>query len=188
MKYTGKELRSHFAYNNFGLQGDSIIAFIGGCDISSENMLDLEDVRTKSKIYSKKMLHFMIEHFDSNLENIILKQRLFVSIVTDEIKKITKRQVIRLGDDIYDRNKKFSISIATISPVSGMIHFGINVISKGAPVPAIGLADYRINPKHFAGVIIDRYVEEIESINKAKCKVKWIGNANRTRTEYRGKT
>lgn len=174
MKYTGKELQSHFAYNNFGLHGDSIVAFLGECDISRDNMVDLEDVRNKSKIYSRKMLHFIIEHFDCNLENIILKQRIFASIVKDEISKVIKKNLIRMGDDIYDGNKKLSISIATVSPVSGMIHFGINVISKGTPVSAVGLTDYKINPKNFAGVIICKYIEEIESINKVKCKVKWI--------------
>lgn len=174
IKYTGKELQSHFAYDNFGLLGDSIVAFLGECDISKDNMVDLEDVKNNSKIYSKKMLHFIIEHFDCNLENIILKQRIFASIVKDEISKIIKKNLIRIGDDIFDGKKKLSISIATVSSVSGMIHFGINVISKGTPVPAIGLADYEINTKKFAGVIMYRYIEEIESINKVKCKVKWI--------------
>lgn len=174
IKYTGRELQSHFAYDNFGLLGDSIVAFLGECDISKDNMVDLEDVKNNSKIYSKEMLHFIIEHFDNNLENIILKQRIFASIIKDEISKITKKNLIRIGDDIFDGNKKLSISIATISPVSGMIHFGINVISKGTPVHAIGLSDYRINPEHFARVIIDRYIDEIKSIDKTKCKVKWI--------------
>ncbi|MCK4777466.1 MAG: DUF366 family protein, partial [Actinomycetia bacterium] len=29
MTYTGKELRSHWAYNNFEMAGDSIVSFIG---------------------------------------------------------------------------------------------------------------------------------------------------------------
>lgn len=174
IKYTGGELHSHFAFKKFGLLGDSIIAFIGECDITTLKMVDLEDIKNKSKIYSKKMLHFIIEHFDDNLENIVLKQRLFAHLIADEINKITKRQVICIGDDIYDKNKKLSISIATVSPVSSMIHFGINVISKGTPVITIGLVDYSINPKNFARIIIKRYINEIKSIEKTKCKVRWI--------------
>ena len=174
IKYTGKELQSHFAYNNFGLLGDSIVAFIGGCDIPFDNMVDLEDVRSSSKIYSRKMLHFIVEHFNCNLDNIILKQRLLACIVAEEINRITKRYLTRTGDDICDGNKKLSISIATVSPVSGMIHFGVNIESRGVPVPAKGLIDYKINPKNFAKKVIDRYVREIENIGKTGCKVRWI--------------
>lgn len=174
MKYTGGELHSHFAFKKFGLLGDSIVAFIGECDITTSNMVDLEDLKNKSKIYSKKMLHFIIEHFDNNLENIVLKQRLFTHLVAEEINKIAKRHVICIGDDIYDKNKKLSISIATVSPVSSMIHFGINIITKNTPVPTAGLVDYRINPKYFARIIIEKYINEIKSIEKTKCKVRWI--------------
>ena len=38
--YTGNELRSLWAYSNHGLQGDSIVAFTGPCDVPTEALVD----------------------------------------------------------------------------------------------------------------------------------------------------
>ena len=44
IKYTGAQLRPLWAYENFGLLGDSIVSFIGPCSIPFSNMIDAEDV------------------------------------------------------------------------------------------------------------------------------------------------
>jgi len=68
IKYTGEQLRSLWAYRAFGLRGDSIVAFIGACDVQPAHMKDMEDIRDSSAIYSERMLHFIVEHFDADLD------------------------------------------------------------------------------------------------------------------------
>lgn len=175
IKYTGTQLTSQWAYKNFNLLGDSIVAFIGACDVRLENMVDLEDIKSESKIYSEKMLHFIVEHFQLDLEKGVLQQRLLISIIGDEVNARLKRQVIRRkGDDLFDGDKKLSISIATLSPISTLIHVGINISSKNTPVKTIGLEDYQIDPIDFAKRAMKLYVEEIEDVEVARCKVRAV--------------
>jgi hypothetical protein len=175
IKYTGAQLRSQWSYKNFNLLGDSIVAFIGACDVSLENMVDLEDVKSESKIYSERMLHFIVEHFELDLEKGILRQRLLIAIIGDEVNARIKRQVVRRkGDDLFDGDKKLSVSIATLSPVSTMIHAGINISSQNTPVKTIGLEDYRIDPIDFAKRVMKLYIEELESAAVARWKVRTV--------------
>ena len=50
--YDGTQIRSLWAYNQYQIQGDSIVSFIGPCDIPTENIVDCEDVLTNQTIYS----------------------------------------------------------------------------------------------------------------------------------------
>ena len=70
-KYDGTQLKSHFAYDSFDIQGDSIVAFLGECNVKLSAMVDLEDVKAKDSIYSENMVHFIVEFFDLNLEKTI---------------------------------------------------------------------------------------------------------------------
>ena len=63
------------------------------------------------------------------------------------------------------------MSIATVSPVSTLIHFGINVDPAGAPVPAVGLAELGIDPTSFAPALLDLLDAELEGIAHARAKV-----------------
>ncbi|MEK7309203.1 MAG: DUF366 family protein [Planctomycetota bacterium] len=171
IKYTGKQLTSLWAYRNFGLLGDSIVAFIGPCNISFNLMVDVEDVRGRHKIYSSLMLHFIVEHFDCGLEKTVLRQRMLACIVKDTLEEQIKRRLKRIGDDLYDNGRKLSISIATASPVSTMIHFAVNIETKRTPVKTAGLNDYKIDPKQFGLKVIQAYTEEMQSVRQARCKV-----------------
>ena len=185
--YTGKQLASLWAYRKFGLLGDSIVAFIGPCNIPFKLMADVEDVRGQHKIYSSLMLHFIIEHFDCDLERAVLRQRLLTAIVKDILESHIKYKLQRIGDDLYDAkrktqntavtaiaNAKLSISIATASPVSTMIHFAVNIETKRTPVKTAGLNDYKVSPKQFALKIMQAYAEEMQGVKQARCKVKWV--------------
>jgi len=175
VKYDGTQLRSHWIYEQTGILGNAITAFIGGADVPLKNMVDLVDVKAKENIYSTSMLHFLVEHFSEDLSSMILRQRLLAAIATEELKRFDRcKEVQRKGDDIYDGDKKLSVSIATASPVSCLIHFGINIKSEKTPVPTKGLADYDIDPKQFADILMRRYVEELRSINTARCKVRSV--------------
>jgi uncharacterized protein len=179
IKYDGSQLSSLWAYKNFGILGDSIVSFIGPCNIPEKLMVDVEDVRAKHKICGSLMLHFIIEHFDTDLAKVVLKQRLFAAIIKDELETHIKRRLIRAGDDLYDADSKkgkakLSISIATASPVSTLIHFAVNISTKGTPVKTAGLNDYRIEPKGFAVEVMSRYTKEMQTVKQARQKVNWV--------------
>ncbi|MHB8157041.1 MAG: DUF366 family protein, partial [Desulfocucumaceae bacterium] len=113
LEYTGHQLASLWAYRSFGLQGDSIVCFRGPCSVSPTEMVDVEDVLGGSSIYGPDMLHFIVEHFGEKLEKGVLRQRLLMAIIKDEL---AWPGVIRKGDDLYIGDGKLSISIATSSP------------------------------------------------------------------------
>jgi hypothetical protein len=121
------------------------------------------------------MLHFIAEHFDIHLENMILRQRLFVSILAEVINDLTpSRKVVRKGDDLFIEHYKLSVSIATVSPVSALMHTALNICSLDTPVPTIGLDDLKINAVEFAGIAMKHYVKELEEIYWARCKVRSV--------------
>lgn len=173
--YTGEQLRSHWAYENFDLQGDSIVAFIGGCDVSPDKMVDLADRKEHKTIYSEEMLHFIGEHFDLDLEKTLLRQKLLITILMEKLNHRLKGSVVhRLGDDLFEEDRKLSVSIATLSPVSTMIHVGINVSSKNTPVKTKGLRDYGIDPVELAEAVMNQYMVEMKTLALARSKVKGV--------------
>jgi hypothetical protein len=172
--YTGEQLRSHWVRKEFGIEGDCIVSFIGACDVKPEFMVDLVDRQSGSRIYSPLMLHFIIEHFDSDLEKGILRQRLLAAIAAEYLSSASDRSIVRQGDDIYLDKRKFSVSIATASPVSLLIHFGINILTKDVPVPAAGLDELGLEADVTAHHISRAYVDEIVSISKARTSAMWV--------------
>jgi hypothetical protein len=175
IKYDGTQLRSHFIFGQTGVLGDAICAFTGPADVPLKNMVDLADVAAKENIYSTSMLHFIVEHFDADLTSTILRQRLLAAIAAEELKKHDGcKGVERRGDDLYDGDRKLSVSIATASPVSCLIHFAINVKSDKTPVLTKGLADYDIDPAKFADFVMQRYASEMNSVKTARCKVRAV--------------
>ena len=172
--YTGAQLRSLWIYRTFGLQGDAIVAFVGPCDVKLSEMVDQADVIAGDSIYSEKMLHFIAEHFEMDLEKTILRQRLLVALARDLLAELSGALIVRDGDDLMDGDRKLSVSIATLTRVSSIIHFGINISSRNTPVPTKGLDDYGIDPTAFAQKLLDRYQAECDSIRLARCKVKGV--------------
>lgn len=174
IKYTGRELRSHYAYRNFDILGNSLIAFCGGCDVRSDDLVDLADAKTKADIYSEEMLHFIGEFFGSDLEKTILRQRLLMAILRDEIEIRAGIRLLRVGDDLYEGDRKITVSIATSSPVSTMIHAGVNILSEFTPVKTKGLSDYGIEPQTFAEAVLAKFKKEMEGVAEAACKVRGV--------------
>ncbi len=99
--YTGEQLCSHWARRTFGLEGDCIVSFAGGCDVKPEFMVDLVDLAAGARIYSPLMLHFIIEHFEHDLGKAVLRQRLFASLTGEYLRSTTARPITRDGDDIF---------------------------------------------------------------------------------------
>lgn len=174
--YDGTQLSSHWAYRTRGVPGDSIVAFRGPCQVSVDKMVDLADVLNQSPIYSPDMLHFIIEHFDLDLEKTIFRQRLFICLVK-EILESRGVSITRSGDDLYVKERKLSVSIATITPVSTMIHTGLNLRSENVPVKAVGLLEAgweEAGIPALAREICQKYAAELQAINQARCKVRGV--------------
>lgn len=178
IKYIGSQLSPHWIYKNFHILGDAIVSFMGEMDVKITEMVDIEDVISDSPIYSKKMVSFIIEHFGISLSECVLRQRMIICIIIEELRKILPRDIniSRSGDDIFIDDKKLSVSIATKSVTSGLIHIGLNINSQGAPVKACGLEnDLHIsNVKEFACKIMERYLDENAEIRDAVCKVRGV--------------
>ena len=175
IKYIGSQLAPHWIYKNFKLQGDAIVAFIGECEVALTEMVDIEDVINNEPIYSKSMLSFITEQFNVNLVEGVFRQRLLICI----IKELLEERgvfVVRKGDDLMIDGKKLSVSIATKSTTSILIHTGLNILSEGAPVKASGLTSELgiTDIKEFALEVMKRYSEEIEDINLASTKVRGV--------------
>lgn len=177
IKYIGSQLAPHWIYKNFNIMGNAIVSFIGECEVDLSHMVDIEDVVNNEPIYSKLMLSFIEENFNSSLVEMVYKQRLLVTITKELIeRKNPSVKIIRSGDDLYIDDKKLSVSIATKSITSSLIHFGLNIEADGAPVKAADLIkDAKItNIKEFALEIMKAYSEEVQDINNAACKVRGV--------------
>ncbi|MNY40906.1 hypothetical protein D3C86_1756830 [compost metagenome] len=121
------------------------------------------------------MLHFIIEIFDRDLFSGVALQRLFAAIARDYLAEKSGKEILREGDDLYFNKGKLSISIATKSPVSVMVHFAMNIVNEGTPVQTACLNDLRLNPRQVATDLMTLLMDEYNSIVIATQKVRPIG-------------
>ncbi len=175
IKYIGSQLSPHWIYKNFGIQGDAIVAFMGECKVDLSEMVDIEDVINKEPIYSKYMLSFISEQFGIGLVEGVLRQRLLMCI----IKELLEEKgvfVKRNGDDLLVEGGKLTVSIATTSLTSVLIHTGINILSEGAPIKVSGLTSELgiTDIKTFATEVMQRYADELDDIILASAKVRGV--------------
>ena len=175
IKYIGLQLAPHWIYKNFKIQGDAIVAFVGECEVKLTEMVDIEDVINNEPIYSKYMLSFITEQFNVELVEGVFRQRLLVTCIKEALER-RGFFVRRNGDDLFVNDKKLSVSIATKSMTSVLIHTGLNILSDGAPIPVSGLgSDLGIEDiKEFAQEIMQKYSDEIEDIILASTKVRGV--------------
>lgn len=181
--YDGTQLRPLYCYLNHGLLGNAIIAWRGACDISFEHMLDGEDFIQKSRICGSDMIHFVSEIFECDFFGGVALQRLFTSIVHEVLTELTpsfSKLIIRDGDDLYlinansSEKKKLSISVATKSVHSVLIHFAINIRNEGTPVVTACLQDLDVDFSEFANKVLKKFSMEVTSIQEATWKVKSV--------------
>ncbi|MBT4761703.1 MAG: DUF366 family protein [Bdellovibrionaceae bacterium] len=178
-KYDGADLKSLFAYLNFEVLGDSIVGFQGPCDVGFGEMVDGEDLLAKSAIKSDSMVHFIVEKFDVQLFSAVALQRIMSDICICVIRDLSDNkakavELRRQGDDIYSGAAKLNISIATVSPASSLIHYGVNILNEGTPVQTTCLQDFSVDPEKFSKTFMDMFVKEVDSIIRATQKVKWV--------------
>ena len=175
--YDGQQLKSLHAYLTYGVLGNSIVSWVGPCNITFEHMVDGEDLIAGAKIEGAEMLHFIIEVFDRDLFSGVALQRLFTSIIRDYLQKAASASLgqdllERNGDDIFWEDRKLNISIAAKSPVSTMIHLAINCTNRGTPVSTCSLEDLKLQPGKVAAEVMKLFQREFEQILKATQKVR----------------
>lgn len=167
--YTGPELRPHYLLTEFGLKGSALGVWFGPCEVKTDHMVDWEDRLAKDFIRSKEMIHFLGEFFGWELRETVVLQRLLVSIVAAEL---ASYGCTRDGDDLFIQGRKLSVSIVTASPVSQLLHLGINIDPEGAPVAAIGLKELGVNPLSLTQKVVEQFSTEFESFEWACAKVR----------------
>ncbi|MBD3178423.1 MAG: DUF366 family protein [Candidatus Latescibacteria bacterium] len=173
MEYTGVQLRGHFVREMGGIATDGVVAFAGMCRVSTSELVDLEDAEEGSVIRAEKMLHFIGEHFDCPLREANFRLRLFTSIMMEILREGgVVPGLARSGDDLYVGDRKMSVGVATMTPVSAVFHFGVNIDPAGAPVPAAGLNEFDIDPESIASKVLQWYRLECEAIEIAVRKVR----------------
>lgn len=173
LAYTGKELRSGWVRRMTGIDGDAAAGFVGGCHVATADLVDLDDARAGATIESAEMAHVIVEHHGCTIRTCVLRQRLMVCIL-GEILGARGISVSRDGDDIYFEKRKMTVSIAAPARESSLIHLGINVRPDGAPVPAVGLAEFGVEARELLEELLTRYKSELETADHAENKVRTV--------------
>jgi len=176
--YDGSQLRHAFAYEKQKILGPSIVYFEGKAEVK-EHLVDLEDSVNNDFIKSEKMMHFIIEIPDASIREMVVWQRFFMRMIVDKLRIICANSKVFIdGDDIMVDEKKLSVSIATLSHFSGLVHAGLNIeVGKGCPIAAIGLREivpsYVSIPK-FGAEIVQDFAKEYDDIVRASYKVQGV--------------
>ncbi len=173
LRYDGTQLRAHWILRTTGICGDALVAWRGPCRVHTDEIADLADVAGPG-IAGDDMLHFLWERFDDcDLERAVLRQRLMSAIAREVLVELAPTApVLRLGDDLHVGPGKLSISIATRSLVSTLIHFAVNVTNSGTSVATAALADLGVEPRDYAERLLARVGAEMESVQTARAKVR----------------
>lgn len=177
LTYTGRELRPHFLLTRFKLAGNAVATFRGSCDVATESLVDWEDRIAEDFIRAREMVHLIGEFFGMPLREGVWMQRLVMACARDALSEQlaasrSPARVTRTGDDLWIGERKLSVSIGTASPVSSLLHCGINIDPAGAPVAAIGLAELGVDPDAFAQAWLTRIAEEWNGVAWACAKVR----------------
>ncbi len=173
--YDGSQLRPHFLRQAFGLRGDAACAFRGAARVEGARLVDLEDRDAGDHIFSRDMVHVIVERFDPDLPRAALLQRLLSALCADRVRAALDPAraalVHREGDDVFVLDGKLTVSIATVSPVSGLIHLGVNVDDRDTPVKTAALGPLGIDPHAFAHGLLDDLAREVAGVADALTKV-----------------
>lgn len=174
--YDGSQLRAHWLLDRFALAGDAIVGFRGACDVTPDEVADLADLDGPG-IRGAQMVHFVWEAFAAtDLLLAVHRQRLLSAQAVEVLGELAPTAAIRRdGDDLYVGDAKLSISIATVSPVSALIHFAVNESPDGAPVAIACLRELGVDGRAFGERLLARVVAEQASIDTARAKVRAKG-------------
>lgn len=176
VRYDGTQLRAHWILQTTGLCGDAAVGFRGPCHVARGEIADLADLDGPG-IAGDDMVHVVWENFSAtDLLLAVHRQRLLAAQAADVLAALAPAaRIVRQGDDLYVGEGKLSISIATVTPVSSVIHFAVNATPGGAPVATATLAEISVAPAAFGQALLDRLQQEQSSIAEARAKVRAKG-------------
>ncbi len=80
----------------------------------------------------------------------------------------------RSGDDLFLGDGKLSVSIATVSRVSCLIHVGINIVNEGTPVETACLTQAGVDPVSFGRDCAVAFARELTEMCAATTKVRGV--------------
>lgn len=172
LRYDGTQLRSHWIYDELGLLGDALVSFVGPAEVTLDHLVDLEDVKKKAPIFSPRMVHFLGEWFEDSLERAILRQQLLCCEMYELLLERGIGDLARRGNDLFFAGRKLSVSIATRSPLSVLVHAAINVDTEGTPVPTAGLRELGVGEEELARAVLERFRADDEGMRRARAKVR----------------
>lgn len=176
--YDGSQIYPLWAYDNFGIRGDSIVLFQGPMKVIPTHMRDAEDMREGKTIAGDNLIHFIVERFNSpaSMRLAYYMQRLLILCIKEQLSE-HGIEAVRRGDDLFVQGRKLTVSIATCSTSCEKIHCGINITTTGVPedVDAIGLKELGIrDAMEFAYRAATQFSQEIEDIEQDIAKTRGI--------------
>ncbi|MBL8729787.1 MAG: DUF366 family protein [Planctomycetes bacterium] len=176
LAYDGSQLRAHWVLARTGIAGDALVAFRGPCRVAAAEMADLADLDGPG-IAGDDMVHVVWEEFTApDLLLAVHRQRLLAAQAAEVLHAMSPAAMVRRdGDDLWVGTGKLSISIATVTPVSSLLHFAVNASAGGAPVPTADLRQLGVEPRAFADALLERAAAEQDSIAIARAKVRAKG-------------
>jgi hypothetical protein len=170
--YDGLQLTTAFLDRHAPGERDAMVLFLGEADVPREHLVDMEDAEAGAVIYSPLMAHVIIEHRELSLTEAVWRQRVLVRLAADWMTQRSGAPVQVRGNDLFVREGKLSVSVATRSPRGVLLHLGVNVETEGVPVRAAGLRDLRLPPREYLAAIGRLYTEELASAAHAAGKVR----------------
>jgi hypothetical protein len=174
LTYDGSQLQPHWILRQVGLVGDAAVAFRGPCRVRTGQIADLADLLAGSSIRGADMVHLLVEVFDDgDLTRAVLRQRLITAIAAEALRGLSDRalELRREGDDLYVGDGKLSISVATRSLVSTLVHFAVNVTNEDTPVQTAALDDLGVDAEEFGRRVLDALAREEDTMAAARCQV-----------------
>lgn len=174
--YDGSQLRAHWVLARFDIAGDACIGFRGPCRVRPDEIADLADIDGPG-IAGDDLVHFVWESFaEPDLLLAVHRQRLLAVIAAEALTRLgATASVRRTGDDLWLGDRKLSISVATRTPVSAVLHFAVNATPGGAPVATATLAELGVEPRQFGEQVLADLAAELRSICEARAQVRAKG-------------
>ena len=182
LTYDGTQLHPTFAYKLANGCANAVI-FRGPMKVKITEMIDAEDVIKNDPIWSDDAINIVAELPFTNVVGAVALQRMMIRVIHDNLNGGIHLRVD--GDDLISGNygssdyRKYSVSIATQTAHSSLIHIGLNISAgKKAPsfagdIPNIASLPFVTDTDvmNFMCMIADELRKEINSIYSATLKV-----------------
>ncbi len=169
MEMTIDAMRPHWALKKFDLWGDSMVIFRGPMNIKPDEGIDLKEFKRGTVFPKGDILHFIIEHFNDELEKGVLRQNILVSIAEEKLAHRigSSQKILRWGDDLYDEDRRLTLTAVAPTLVSVKIHLGI-CIDADEDAGFAGISEYSLDPNELGEVIGNQYRADIRRLRE-KC-------------------